>query len=163
MADFLAIAGDGVEQFVAVHDLAGGVAHHQAIAVAVQGDADVGAMLAYRTRQAFSVGGAAFLVDIHAVGLRWRWPMASAPNSWNTCGRCDNRRRWRSHHDAHAAQIHVGGEGALAELDVAAGRVVQPLDLAQLPGKAVFIGCSSAASIDISTSSGSLARARRRT
>ncbi len=44
----MAGAGDDIEQLVTVDELAAVVRHQHAIAVAVEGDAQIGAMLAHR-------------------------------------------------------------------------------------------------------------------
>jgi hypothetical protein len=60
--------------------------------------------------------------------------MTSARVHGTRGGRCDSRRRWRNRPRCACPQIHVGGKGALAELDVARGGVVHPLDPTQLLG-----------------------------
>ena len=61
-------AGDDEEQLVAVDDAAQVIDHHHAIAVAIEGDADMRAHARHRELQQFRGGGAAAVVDIAAVG-----------------------------------------------------------------------------------------------
>ena len=144
-----ALAHDGVQEFIAVVDAAVAIDHLQAIGVAVQRDADLGATGLHLARQ--QLGMRARLVDVEAVRMHAdgvprrqlaehvRRDVVAAPWAAST---------------GHAVQVQVVGEGALAEFDVAALRVGRggrpnPSDPTQ-PG-----GSSSAASISASMSSGS--------
>ena len=60
---------DHAEQLVAIDDLAVLVAHHDAVGVAIERDADVGAIVVHRIDHGAGVGGADLAVDVEAVGL----------------------------------------------------------------------------------------------
>ena len=68
-AVFLPALGDHRDQLVAVDHMAALVDDHDAVGVAVERDADVGAHLAHLAAAALRRGRAAILVDVEAVGL----------------------------------------------------------------------------------------------
>ncbi len=68
-AVFLPAFGDDGEQLVAVHHMAALVHDHDAVGVAVERDADIGAHLAHLAADRREIGGAAILVDVEAVGI----------------------------------------------------------------------------------------------
>ena len=78
--------GDHVEELIAVVRRARGVGHQQAVAVAVERDADVGAMLAHRSRQrrpdASRPTASLMLKPFGSSPIA----VTSAPSSWKTCG-----------------------------------------------------------------------------
>src|SRR5690606_1418739 len=57
------------QNMVAVDDLAAVIGHDHAVTVAVQADADVGAVLGDGFAQALRVQSSGFVIDVEAVGL----------------------------------------------------------------------------------------------
>ena len=120
------------EELVAVDHMALLVDDHDAVGIAVERDADVGAHLAHLRGERLGRGRAAFLVDVEAVRLdadrehlraklpqrRGRDPVGGA------IGAVD--------HDAHAVELHRARQRALGELDVAVLHAVDALGAADL-------------------------------
>ena len=61
------IAGDDVEDLVPVDDVASAVYHHQAIAVTVEGNTEIGLALQHLGGQRLRCGGAHPIVDVEAI------------------------------------------------------------------------------------------------
>ena len=134
IARALAVVRDQVDQLVAVVELAGAVDHHEPVAVAVERDAEVGAGALHRLLQRLRRGGAETRVDVEAVGARAdRFHVGPElvvdvrrDVVGGAVGAVDD--------DAHAAQVEMRRERALAELDIARGRVLDAPRLAELGG-----------------------------
>ena len=126
----LPVARDHVEQFVAVDDAAVMIDHDDAVAVAVEGDAQVRAGVQHLARQFFRHGRTAFLVDVQSVGryadgADFRAEFLEHVRRdvvRGTVGAIDD--------DFQAAQFQARADGALAEFDIAPGRVVDSGSLA---------------------------------
>jgi hypothetical protein len=126
-----AVAHDHVQQLVAVVLLALAVDQDQPVGIAVDRDAEVGAAVAHGTHERLRMDGADAVVDVEAVRLR-------ADGDHLGAEFVEHRRRdvvggavRAVDHQLEAAQVERVGEGALAELDVAAGRVLEPARLAE--------------------------------
>ena len=123
---------DGVEELVAVEDRAVGIRHREAVAVAVEGDAEVRAMLGDGASQRRGMGRAATLVDVEAVGGApdrdhlgaELLEDARADAIVGAVGAIDD--------ELEAPQRVLLGKRALAEFEVAALGVVHALGLAEV-------------------------------
>jgi hypothetical protein len=103
------------------------------------------------------VRGAHFVVDVQAVGRAADGDHLGAQLMEHLGRDLVGRAMGGIHHDLQPLQRQVVCEGALAEFDVAAGRIVQPARLAQLAESTQTGGSSaSAASTASSQASGSL-------
>ena len=125
--------GDDVEQFVAVRQVPFGIHHHHPVAVAVEGDAGVRADFAHLVRDGLRMRGAVAGVDVGAVRSN-----ANRRNVRAQLGEHLGRHGVGGavgavHHQLQAAQMQAALYGALAELDVAAARVVDAERPAQVP------------------------------
>lgn len=131
---FLQVARDEEKQFVAIHDRTGMVDHHHPVAVAVEGDAEVGMVLDHRSLQAIQVSGAALVVDVQAIraGRQHRHFRAQFPEDagsdlvGSAVGAVE--------HDLETVEVGAGRHAALAEFDVAPRRVIDPRNLAETGG-----------------------------
>ena len=126
------VDGEDVEQLVAVVEAAGGVDDLHPVAVAVEGDAVVGAARAHRVDQRLRRGRAEAGVDVEAVGT-------AADRRHLGAELVEDLRRdviggavRAVDDDREAAQRQVVAVGALAELDVATAGVVEPARPAEL-------------------------------
>ena len=118
-AVFLPALRDHRQQLVAVDQMAALIDQDDAIGVAVERDADIGAHLAHLAAQRFRRGGSAFLVDVESVGL---------DADRNDIG-AQFPQRFRHHlvggavgaidHHAQAVEAEVARQRALGEFDVA--------------------------------------------
>ncbi len=126
------IARDDIEDLVPVDDVAGAVHHHQAIAVTVEGDTEVGLALQHLGRQRLRGGGADAIVDVETIRAATDGDHLGSQLAEH--GRSDviGGAMTAIHHHLQPFQAQVAREGALAELDVAAGRIVDALCLAKL-------------------------------
>lgn len=82
---FLQVARDEEKQFVAIHDRTGMVDHHHPVAVAVEGDAEVGMVLDHRSLQAIQVVEPHLSLMFRPFGLAAS-TVTSAPSSRKTLG-----------------------------------------------------------------------------
>ncbi len=94
-------------------------------------------MLSHCTGQRLRMGRAAGVVDVEAVRLIADGDDVGAQLVKDMRGDVIVGAVGAIDHQPEAAQVHVVGKGALAKLDIAAGGIVDPLDLAQTLG-----GCS---------------------
>src|SRR5689334_10209995 len=130
----LAVLHHRVEELVAVEERAVVIGHREAVAVAVEGDAEVRAVIDHRARHRLRVRGAALLVDVEAVGRaadrdHFRAELLEDARADAIVGAV------RAIDDQlHAAQRAVLRERALAELEVTALGVVHALGLTQVRG-----------------------------
>ena len=76
-------------------------------------------------------GRAVTVVDVHAVRLRADRNHIGAEFVEHMARDVVGRAVRAVHHDLQSAQVQFGGKGALAEFDVAAGRIVDALGFAQ--------------------------------
>ena len=104
-------------------------------------------------RQRLGLGGAAFLVDVEAVGIdtdrnRPRRPVPTALRAPP-----DRPRHWRNRHHAQTVERQVARQGALGEFDIAVLHALDPLGASEIGGLASLRVMSSSitASISIST------------
>ena len=126
------IERDDVEKLIPVVHPALGVDHHQPVAVAVEREPYVGVMLDHRRLQILGMRGADVCVDIQAIGLvadRDHLRSQLMKDGWS-----DVIRRAVStiHHHLQPLEVELVREGALAEFDVAPGRVVDAVRLPEL-------------------------------
>src|SRR5438105_5985300 len=128
----LVVARDHVEELIAVVDDAGGVDHHEAIAVAVEPDSEIGAVALHFFDEQPRIRCAAIGVDVHAV-------RRVADGHDVGAELVEHRRRdviaraMRAIDDQpDTAQVELRRKRALAEFDVAAGGVVDAARLAKL-------------------------------
>ncbi|MCY1412218.1 hypothetical protein D9M71_276180 [compost metagenome] len=128
----LEIGGNDVKQLVAIDHGAGMVDHQHPVAVAVEGDAHVGTLLEHRFLQRLHVGGADPGVDVETVRLRGDHRHLGAQLAEYAGRHLVGGAMGAVEHQLEAGEIGAGRHAALAELDVAAGRVVDPRRLAQL-------------------------------
>ncbi len=128
-------AGDQhVEQLVAVVEAPGAIDELQPVAVAVEGDAVVGAAGADRVDERLRRGRAEAVVDVEAVGTAADRGDLGA-ELVEDVGRDVVRRAVRGiDDDLQAAQRQLVAVGALAELDVAPAGVVETARAAELGG-----------------------------
>lgn len=126
-----AVGGQHVEQFVAVVEAPRRIDHLQPVGIAVQRDAVVGAVLGDGAHQRLGVRGADAVVDVQPVRRAADGDHVGAQLVEHLGRDLVGRAVGGVHHDLQAAQAEVVVEAALAELDVAAGRVVQPARAAQ--------------------------------
>ena len=151
--------GDDRHQLVAVDDLALLVDDDDAVGVAVERDADVGAHLAHLVDQRFGRGRAALVVDVAAVGLDADLDHfgAELPQRFGrhlvagAVGAIDD--------DAQAVEAQVLRQRALGELDVALLRALDARGAADArrPARAARrVSASISSSISRSVSSESL-------
>ncbi len=129
---FLQIGRDDVEQLVTINDRTGMVDHHHPIAISVKGDPEISPMLHHRLLQLANMGGADIGIDVQPVRLRAdHYNLGSQLAKYagrylvcSTMGAIDDQ--------LEPGEVGTGRHAALAELDVATGRIVDPRCLAQL-------------------------------
>jgi len=129
-----AVARDDVDQLVAVENPPVAVGHHQAVAIAVKGNAEIGLVLFDCGGQGRGVSSAALGIDVEAIGLgadgddfRAQFMQHVRRNMiGGAVGAIDD--------DAQAAQVLVEGETAFAEFDVARGGVIDAARPPQFAG-----------------------------
>lgn len=105
--------------------------HHQhPVAVAIEGDANVGMLVEHCLLQPFQVSGAAIFVDVEPVRLHAQHADVR-PQFAEDAGRdLVGGAIGAIQHDLHAGEAGPGGHAALAELDVATGGIIDARDLA---------------------------------
>ena len=126
------VARDHVEQLVAVVQAAIGIDHHQAVTVAVERKAEIGAVLLDRRLQVLGMHGADAGVDVETVGI-------VADGDHLGAELVKHRRRdviggavCAVDHQLHALQIELVGKSRLAKFDVATRGIVDTKRLAEL-------------------------------
>ncbi len=130
-----AVLHDRIQQLVAVVEPAVGVDHLQAVGIAVEGQPEVRAVGLDRLDQLVGRGGAIAVVDIAAIGLVADRHHVGAQLVEHVRGDVVGGAMRAVDHQLQAVQVAVVREGALAELDVAARRVVDPARAPQLFGR----------------------------
>lgn len=158
-----AVAHDHVEEFVTVVDVAFGVRHDQAVRVAVEAHRDVAAVLGGKAREVLGVGRAHAVVDVEAV-----WSVAHGDHFGaefvedvgrnvigGAVGAVDE--------NAQALEVRAEIDRRLAELDVAAGRIVKAAALPSSPEGTQVQPASSSSSMPSSTASAASYLRLRRT
>ena len=126
------MARDDEHELVAVVGVALGVHHRDAVAIAIERDAEVGAVLGDRALQRRGLRGAHAVVDIQAVGLDADRHDLGAELVEHVrhdvvCGAMRP-----IHDDLQALEVELVGERGLAELDVAPAGVLAAAHLAEL-------------------------------
>ncbi len=129
---FCALAGDHVQQLIAVVERAVAVGHEHSVPVAVERDAEVRLVLSHRALQGRGVGRAGPVVDVEAVGAYPDRNDIGAQLVEHVRGDMVSGAVGAVDDDLQPAQVERGREGALAEFDVAARGVVHPPRLAEL-------------------------------
>ncbi len=118
------VVGQQIQQLVAVVEPALGVDQQQAVGVAIERNAKVGAVLGHCRHQRLRVRGPHFEVDVVAVGLAADLDHLG-PKLVKHLGRdVVGGPMRRIDDDFEPAQAQLGAKGALAKLDVAPGGVV---------------------------------------
>ena len=107
------------------------VHHDHPVAVAVEGDAEIGALLLNQGAQNRGMGGTAVLIDVQSIRGNANWNHGRAHFIEHTGRDVVGRAMGAVHHDFQARQTGVGGHRALAEFNVAASGVHDALGLAQ--------------------------------
>ncbi len=125
---------DHVQQLVTVVDAAFVVGQHDAIAVAVQRDSQMGPVLANQVRQPIGVYRAHAVVDVESVGRGGHCKHLGAQLMEDIRSHVVGGAVGAIDHELEPFEVDFAGKPALAELDVATRRVVQPTRLAQLGG-----------------------------
>ena len=130
-AVFLPALRDDRQQLVAVDDMAALVDQDDAVGVAVERDADIGAHLAHLAAQGFRRGRAAFLVDVETIGIHADRDHVGA----------EFPQRFRHHpvgravgaidDDAQAVEREIARQRALGEFDVAVMHAVDAAGAAE--------------------------------
>ena len=132
LAQTFAMRGDDVDQLVAVIESTTGVGHDQSISVAVECNADVGFVLDHHFRDVLGMRCAHALVDIGAVRRHADADHFRAQFVKHGGGDLVGRAVRAVDHNFEPAQAELRWKRPLAKFDIATGRVVQPLGLAQL-------------------------------
>src|SRR5690606_35348191 len=119
----LPVAGQHVQQVVAISDLSLEVHEQYAVAVDVEGDADIGAGGAHVRGEGLGVGRTDPIVDVgavrfHADGVHARAQLAQHQRAELVGGAVG-----AVHGDAHAGQVEAARHRVLARLHVAADGV----------------------------------------
>ncbi len=129
---FLPALRDEAQQLVAVDDAAGFVAHHDAVGVAIERDADVGAVAVHRIDHGARIGGADFAVDVEAVGLNADWKDFGAEFEQCLGGDLVGGAVGAIDDDAQAGQPELARERRLDDLDIARLGIVDPVGAAKV-------------------------------
>ncbi len=132
--------GDDGHDLVAVDDHAPLVADHQPVGVAIERDADIGAVVAHGLGHGGRMGRAALLVDVGAVradaNLDHLGPEFVEGGGRDLVGGAVGA----IDHHPEARQAHLAREGGLDDLDVARLGVVDPLHPAKIArGRQAFV------------------------
>ena len=125
------VLGDHIQEPIAVDQLPFAIDHQHTVAVAVEGDAQIGVFLQDRSAQGLRVGGADIAVDIETVRIGTDADDLGAELLEDIGRRVVGRAIGAIDHDLETAKVHARRNGALAELDVAPVGVVDPLHLAE--------------------------------
>ena len=115
-----------VEQLVAIQHVAALIHHHEAVAITVEGNADVRSILADLLHEQLRVRGAAPIVDVHAAGLSAHDDRIRAKLFKNARSDVIRGAVRAIEHDPQALQTKAAIDRCLTELDVAACSVRQP-------------------------------------
>ena len=128
----LRVARDHIQQLVAVIGHAARIHHHQAVAIAVERDAEIGAMRLHGLLQCPRAGRAHVAVDIKTVGR-------GADGNHLRAQFMQHRRRdvvaravRAVHYDLQTMQIQIGGKGAFAKFNITARRIADAAHLADV-------------------------------
>jgi hypothetical protein len=130
-----ALARDHVEQLVAVVDRPARIRHDEAIAVAVQRDAQVGLVPQHRRLQLRGRGGAEQVVDVEAVRRHAHRHHVRAQLVEHVRRHAVGRAVGAIHHQLQPAQVEMRRKRRLAELDVAPARIVHAPRAPQVRGR----------------------------
>ena len=127
----LARRGDHIEQFVTIVDLSTMVDHDQTIGIAIECDPQIRPLGEYRLAQMLWPRGADLVIDVESVWLHPDGQHLGAQLVKHA--RCDlvGRAMGAVQGNAHAAQVQLIRKSALAEFDIAAGRIADAPHLAQ--------------------------------
>ena len=127
-----AIMRDDIEHEIAVVERAVGIDHHHPVAVAVEGNAEIGLVFAHRTLQSFGMRRTAVEIDVEPVRF-------DADGNDFRAQLVEHRRRdvvsravAAIQHDAHAAQIQFIRKRAFTELNIASVGIINTPRFAQL-------------------------------
>ncbi len=120
-------AGDDAHELVAVDDVALLVDDEDAVGVAVEGDADIGAQFADLADQRLRRRRADLLVDVEAVGLDAHGDDLGAELPERLGRDLVGGAVGAIEHDPHAVEARLPRQGALGELDVAGRHAVDAL------------------------------------
>jgi hypothetical protein len=126
------LCGNEAEQLVAVDDAAVLVAHHDAVSIAIERDADVGAIAVHRLDHGARVGGADFAVDVEAVGIIADGEDLGAQFIERLGRDLVGGAVGAIDHDAQAREAQLAREGGFDDLDIARLGVVHALGAAKI-------------------------------
>ena len=115
---------DDIEHFITVDEIAGMVNHDQTVTVTIKGNPQISLALQHLGNQCVRRSRTNTIVDVETI-------RGTAHGDHFSTQLAENRRRnvvssamTAVHHHFHPIQIHVGGEGALAEFDIATGGII---------------------------------------
>src|SRR5690606_21021075 len=128
----LQIGRDHIEQLVAVDQSTGVINHHHPVAITIEGDAKIGTVFEHCLLQLSDMGRADIGVDIEAVRLRTDDHHFGSQLPKHAGRYLVGRTVSAIDHQLEAGKVGTGRHAALAELDIAPGRVVNSRSLAQL-------------------------------
>ena len=128
----LIIAGNDEQQLIAVVDHACTINHDQPVAVAVERNAEVGAVAHHFFDQPLWFRGAAVGVDVHAIRLIANRDDVGAKLVQHRRRDVVARAVRAVDDEAQSTQVELGRKRALAKFDVAACRIVDPPRFAKL-------------------------------
>jgi hypothetical protein len=123
---------DGVKELVAVEERSVAIGHRQAVAVAIEGDAEIGLVLEHGLGESLGRGRADAVVDVGAVGgaadrHHLGAQLLEEANAHAVVGPVR-----AVDHQLQVAHREALGERALAEFEVAALGIVHALGLAEV-------------------------------
>ena len=124
LATLMEVAGNDEQQLITVHDGAGVIDHEHTIPITIEGDADVRVLGDHFHLQRFHVGGTALVVDVQPIGLSREHRYVAAELAEDAGSDLVSRPVRAIDHDLEPREIGTHGHRTLAELDVAAGRII---------------------------------------
>ena len=127
----LSVFDHGVKQLIAIEQRTVGVAHEQAIGIAIERQAKMRTMLAHRRLHGRGMRRTAVIIDVHAIGLIGNGDHLGAQLAEYMRRDIVGGAVCAIDHQTIAAQIQRRRERAFAEFNVAAGRIADAPDLAQ--------------------------------
>ena len=124
--------GDETEQLVAIDDLAMLVAHHHAVGVAIERDADVSTIAMHGVDHGARIGGADLAVDVEAAGFVADCEDFRSKLIERLGGDLVGRAVGAIDDNAQAGKAELAGKGRFDDLDIARLRIVHALRPAQI-------------------------------
>src|SRR5262249_53078828 len=134
LAAAFAMTGDQIEQLVAVVKLARAIHHQHPIAVSVESDSKIRTMFPHSSLQRLGGRVADMIFDVETIGTGADGCNFRAELVQDVRRDMVGSAVSAVDHDMQAPQIEVRRKSALAELDIAANRVIDTPRLAKLRG-----------------------------